>query len=1364
MINTREFFFPKIAFSLLLAYLLSFAVHQKVCATDLPLQYLGIEKGLSNNSVNCIFKDHYGFMWMGTYDGLNRYDGYNFTVFRNIWGDKTSLFNNDVKNIAEDNHNHVWIGTQKGLGYYNYQNAKFYQAYFKNNQQPLTSKINKLLTDDSQKDLFVCSDQDGLLLVKNGSTSCAQIKFKNSCKYNVEAIAESNGQIWLFIKNYGLCSFNRVSNEISLIDSTLKDANCLLSDQKQLLWIGTNKGLYKFNTIKKAIGNSSKGLTNDNVVNLLLDKTGQLWIGTNGGGVNILNLTTNAFTYLLPQESKGTLTSAAITAIYQDNEDRKWITTLRGGVNIVDSRQQNRFRTISHNPSNPNSLVNNFSRSFCEDEIKNLWIGTSEGGLSYWDVQKNRFTNFRHQANNPATLSSNIIVSIVKDHQNKIWIASFSGGIDLYNKASQSFKHYDCFDAVRGTVEKSIWYLYEDSSNNLWAGTTRDGALFKYNRKQDKFELFDERLTNIHTIYEDRGHNLWGGNYTQLIKIDKNSKKHQFIKINNAIRSIYEDKLNHFWIGTDGGGLLQFDRKNNTYTRYTQANGLPSNTVLTILEDSKGCLWLSTYNGLSKFNPNTKTFKNYYSCDGLQSNQFNYNAGLKLSSGEFVFGGIKGFNIFNPDSIKPNSHEPELRLTGLKINDIAIEKKPEYRPQKPVISIDKITVPYNEATVSFDFVALEYSFPDKISYAYYLEGWDHRWNTVGKLKTAYYSRLNEGNYVLKIKCTDAEGVWGSQIREIRVTVLPPWYRAWWAYLGYASFITLFLYWLWRYHHNQTRLKYEVEITNLKAAREKELNEKKLSFFTNISHEFRTPLTLIINPIKDLLNHKGKDADQTDLNIVYRNAKRLLSLVNQLLLFRKAESETDLLKIVEINFYELCKEIYQCFIYQAKKQHILYEFKCENEQLKLYADREKLEIILFNLISNALKFTPGGGTITVEVGEDAKNVFLSVKDTGCGIGANIEQKLFDKFYQSPDTASFKTGFGIGLYLVKNFINSHKGSITYETELGKGTQFLVIFLKGNRHFAPENLFEDDTKTRSILDELDGETVFTEEKHDASFTGKKLVPPEDLVSDQQSILVVDDDEQIRQYITSFFEPQYRVFMAESAETGFILAKQHLPNIIISDVMMQGQSGIDLCNQIKSDAHLNHIPMILLTASSAVEMKLKGLEEGADDYINKPFEKDLLIARVSNLLKSRDHLQKYFYNEITLKSNDLKISEEYKTFLNRCITIVETHLTDPDFCIKTLALEVGMSHSNLYKKVKSVSGQSVNSFIRFIRLRKAATLLINTDLNVNEAAFQVGFNDLKYFREQFYKLFGSNPSDYIRKHRALFHKSYTVLEKTSK
>jgi signal transduction histidine kinase/ligand-binding sensor domain-containing protein/CheY-like chemotaxis protein/AraC-like DNA-binding protein len=1349
---------------ILFFFLLLLISNYKALAIEYPsIVSLGIEKGLSNNSVRCVFKDRKGFMWFGTHDGLNRYDGYDFKVFRNQLGDTTSLPHNYIYTINEDQQHNLWVGTGQGIGIFNNLTAKFSPAYVirkpSGKKEKITGPVNIIQTAPNG-DVLIGTNGLGLMVRSKNSSTAHQIPIDQNGKefldYNVTTITiGADQQIWLFIEPVGLCVYDSKTKKIKVVNQTIQSASCLANDNQGNVWIGTVKGLFKYqistNTLSLPYRGETQALNSAYVLSLCIDKQQQLWIGTKETGVIIFNPNQGKLAQLSAGGVKNYLNSEAVQTIHEDNEGRKWIGCLKGGLKVIASRSAS-FKTISHDPLNQNGLINNFASSFLEEPDGKLWIGTDGGGISIWDRKKNKFTNLKLQAGNKQSLSNNLISNIKQDYQGNIWVATYGGGINKFNKMNQTFEHFRCVNQATGIENADIWQILEGQDKTLWATTFTKGRLYFLNRQKNRFEVFDQNLVmDLMALREDQFKTLWGGNAHTLVKIDRKHKKHTYYEIGKPIRVIYEDKKRNFWIGSEGGGLILFDRKEGKISkRFSTADGLSNNSILSIVEDNAGSLWISTFSGLSKFNPAKKTFLNFYQDDGLQSNQFLDNAVLKLKSGELLFGGLKGFNIFHPDSIRSSKSVPPVLITDLRINNLQVSSANHYITKTSGDQIEALEVPFNEAVLSVDFAALDYTAPGKILYAYYMQGWDKGWNYANKLRTASYTKLGEGSYRLRIKSTNTEGQWMDNEKIILVKILPPWYRSWWAYSFYTLLGVATVYLYITYHNRQSYLKYQIDLANLKIKQEHELSENKLSFFTHISHEFRTPLTLIINPIKEFINSRNSHVDSKDLIIVYRNARRLLSLVDQLLLFRKSEVQN--LKVTQFDLIPFCKEIYVCFSQQAKSKNISFDFQCSQKTISIYADREKLEIVLFNLIANAFKFTPDGGAITLKISEEEREVALHVVDSGTGISEGTGAKIFERFYQDSNLSS-STGFGIGLFLVKKFIEGHGGKVSYNSVIGSGTDFKVTLLKGKDHLNADFIHEQESHQR-FIPELIEEDTFGDIPEE-----RKVTFELDPTTDKKAILIVEDHEDIRNYVMEIFQSDYLVYEAEDGAQGYELAKKHVPDIIITDVIMKEVSGVDLCIKVKSNPELSHIPVILLTSSSSSEIKLKGIEQGADDFITKPFDKDILLARVANLLRSRNTLQKYFFNEITLKSEDFKVSNEYKEFLEKCISITEKHIDDPDFNVKILAEELATSPSLLYRKVKSISGKSTNEFIRYIRLRKAAQLMVNSDYNVNQTALLCGFNDIRYFREQFSKLFGIRPSDYIKKYRGNLSTKHRVI-----
>lgn len=1366
-------------FFLLFAMLLAPACAQ----TQSPkVSYLGTNNGLSNNSVYSIFQDHNGFMWFGTYDGLNRYDGYDITVFRNIIGDSTSLPTNAATRVGEDEMGNLWVGGQKDISIYNPATMRFAVPSYKLADNSITHSINSHISNVQRvghHTMLVGTFEHGLFYFEKSTTLGKQVPLEDDNKrevnYLVKYIAWDSVRdiAYVVLEGKGLYIYDAVTHRLFLKSRQPMWASCLSVSRNGDLWIGNGDGVYRMNMLNGDITyvNTGKKMA---TVNLCESDDGYLWIASDGNGV--MRVPPGSWqAYPLPARSENNqllLRSNAIYSIYQDKQKRMWLGTLRGGVSILE-QQPDKFQKIIYRGETQNESVANFVFCFAATSPDKIWIGTDGDGIRLWNRRNNSFTRFVHDEKIPGTISSNFVTDMIPDGANGLWVSSWFGGIDHFDATTKLCKHYDCINTHTNSLANCVWSLLKDSHDRTWAGAVNQGGIFLFNRKTQTFDLFDDRFPELQSLAEDRQGNLWAGDYTRLVQVDTVHKQHKTFFIGYPVRSIYEDKKNNFWLGTQGGGLLLFNRKTGKTKQYTTSSGLPHNTILNILEDRDGNLWLSTFNGLTRFKPSANVFENFTQADGLQSAEFSFHGALALENGEMLFGGNDGFNIFVPEKIAINNTSPPLFLSGITINSNQVQERPSYVKDAGNSSIQQVEVPYDQASLSLSFLGLDYSDAPNLNYAYYLQGWDKSWSYVKKARTANYSRLHEGSYIFKVMVSRKNGKWSEPTTLLYLKVLPPWYRSWWAYLLYTLLgigaIQLYLV----YKNRQTRLQYEIKLAQLEKQQEKELNEKKIAFFTNVSHEFRAPLSLIINPIKDLLQRSDNQAGKAQLKIIQRNAQRLLRMVDHLLLFKKAEAEDSVI-LVKLDIISVLQDAFDCFTEQARLSNISYEFKHCSPPIFMEADREKIEIVFFNILSNAFKHTPPGGTILVTAEEKNGRATITISDTGSGIAPEEGEKLFHRFYQAKKRST-QQGFGIGLYLVKTFVDAHRGTVSYTSEPGKGTSFIIGLDTVSASDVKEHFEADEitNKKNFIEHQAAYQTNTIQQSLDANATRlpgmvTEIIPdenteeidqtPQELTSEIQSLLLIDDDVEMLDYLASIFKETYRVYKANSAEDGIRIAHEQLPDIIISDIVMPGASGIELCQMLKQDEKVSHIPLVLLTGTSSDEVQLKATEIGADDYVKKPFDKDLLTARVKTLLKRRNILQNYFYNEVTLGSAKYKVSAEYKEFLQKCMKVIEEHLDDDQFSIKVLTSEMGMSHSNLYRKVKSVSGQSINGFIRFIRLRKAAEILINTENNVNQTASLAGFNDIKYFRTQFSKQFGMMPSDYIKKYRKPFHNTHSI------
>lgn len=1303
----------------------------------LGVRYLGIDQGLSNNAVTCIYRDHNGFMWFGTYDGLNRYDGYSFRIFRNIIGDSTSLADNHVYCISSDAENRIWVGGGKGASVYDPCRAAFFTPRFLKGRQSVPLDDAILAVANAGSVMLVGTAHSGLIVFTDGRSPGKQIALPggDDLPYRVPAIAYDSirRMVWILAGNRGLYQYALSSGRLTPVVPGLLQCNCLYASRNGDLLVGTDGGVFKVN---KHVATPYEPVPGMIIRDMAEDRQGELWIATDGNGLWHLPPGGNR---ALPLSSMGATTNSnAVYADYIDPEGRQWVGTLRGGVNILE-KNLSLFKTISYHKGKTED-VNDFILSFCEDDRSNLWIGTDGAGLRYWDKQKNVFTKYVH-SKAPGSISSNFVTYITRDFRNDIWVSAWFGGIDKFDKSNNSFKHYCCFNPYQKIEEKNVWEIYEDGKRRLWACASNTGHLFLYNRPADRFELFDTALYDLQVLAEDRSGNLWGGNYNSLIRIDPESKRHKTFFIGYPVRSIHEDSHHNFWVGTEGGGLLLFDREKGIFQQITTKEGLPNNGILRILEDDKGNLWLSTYYGLCRYNPLLKTHRNFTQADGLQSNQFSFNAAMIARNGEFLFGGIKGFNSFYPDSIYDKRDVPRLFLTGVKIDNSPLEANAAFVSARDRDLVTSITVPFDKAIFSFDFTALQYSNPDNLNYAYYLKGWDKDWGAGSTIRTANYSHLREGTYAFYVRVMNADGIWNPEVQLLTITVLPPWYRTWWAYVFYAVFVLGVFYAVVFYYRRQERLRYKMQLALVEKQKEKELTERKISFFTDISHEFRTPLTLIVSPLKDLMAETASGPIQSKLSTVHRNARRLLSLVDQLLLFRKVESIEQQLYLSNFDINEACNEVFLSFAQRAAAKNIHFDFERPSIGIFYCGDKEKIEIILFNLLSNALKYTPAGGKVALSLTDEGGQLRILVRDTGCGIAEDISNRLFDAFYQSANAEkASQSGFGIGLYVSKRLAAAHSGSLSYVSTVGRGSDFTLILPKDKLVSAGQAGSDRPSIIHELVEESPDEVGKVMENESTVI--------DKIISGLPTMVIVDDDAEMRGYVREIFTGVFNIFESEDGASAFALISKELPDIVVSDVVMGKMDGIELCRRVKENAQLAHIPIILLTGSSSERSKLMGLECGAEDYVSKPFSKELIVARVQNILRSRNRLQQYFFNTITLKPTS-SIEADHKEFLERCIEIVGQHMDNPDFSVAFFCQEIGMSHPALYKRIKAISGLTVNVFIRFIRLRKAAELLINTSKTVVEVTYTTGFNDLKYFREQFSKLFGMTPSEFIRRYR---------------
>ncbi|SHL97520.1 Two component regulator propeller [Mucilaginibacter sp. OK098] len=1314
--------------------------------------------GLLSENITVALKDKQGYMWVGTDNGLCKFDGYTFKYFINIPGDSSTISSNFINALAEDKDGRIWVGTMDGLNVLDPVTEKFQRFYHSENRKGTISN-NKIFSIfcDRQGSVWTGTDDGFNQFVKSNRTF---IVYKPDVRNpfaikgkSVNAIIEdADNNLWLGNWSGGLIKFDKLKKhffnypQVQLPhEKNPNDIWTLCYDHKRhCIWVGTYwVGLFCFDlsnlhyTTYQSPNNQNKAAFSIGELN-----DAYLIVGSNAG-FYFVNKDNNIWTKI------DEISSTADGYVYNDKAGIVWLCGKEGLTKLDFTQYKFHFSPLSIKPNDVKSMLLKGSV---------LWLGTNNG-LYQHDLQTKTTKIFTH-THSPFSLASNQISKLYLDNEGALWMAT-ENGFDKFDAKTNTFSHHFHHSALGNLYNEDVFRdILEVNPHEYWLAT--DAGLKIYNDEKKQFTHYynDEKNPNsiasnhIYSLLKDKNGDVWIG--TDGNGVDRfdpktqifhhytfNDKKNGSLS-SNIIKCLFEDSNKNIWICT-ADGLNKYVFQTDTFVVYSRKDGFANNVFNNLVEDSNGILWVNTTTGLSKFDPRTLSVTNFDEGDGVFSHSLIY----RTTNDQIYLGGNSGIVFFDPKKIKLNKKTPEIYFVDFQVFNKSVQPGPNSPINKVINRADTVTLDYGQSVFSIEFVALNYTHSEKNLYEYMLEGFDKKWIFGGRQRRVTYTNLNPGIYVFKVIGSNNDGVWNKHPKSLTIIITPPWYLTWWAYTIYAIVVAGLIYAYLRYKDRQAKLKYEIQIAHFESEQEKELSKKKSSFFTNISHEFRTPLTLIINPIKDLLYGDKKEADTPTLTIVYRNARRLLGLVDQLLLFKTAESESGELRWSNLNIIDLCKEVYLCFTHEAKRKNILFEFVSSSDYLNIFADREKIEIVLFNLLSNAIKFTPERGVIRIITEESEESVSVKIQDSGFGIPIEVGEKLFDRFYQVADASGNSNGgFGIGLYLVKTFVERHGGSIDYISEFGKGTTFTITLRKGRSHL----------KDQIILEHPSASSVFLKELIDSEISANTLVATANDPSDEQiavdfkSLLIIDDNEDMREYIRQLFKLEYNVLDAGSGEEGLKILNEQWPDIVICDVMMNGLTGIEVCSAIKENITTAHIPVILLTASASTEIKLKGIEGGADDYIGKPFDKNILKARVHGLLKSKNTLQQYFYNEITLNNNPHKVSIEYKVFLESCIRIIERHLTDPNFNLQMLASELNLSYSSICKKIKMISGQSANNFIRAIRLRKAAQLFVHSDLNILETADAVGIKDIKYFREQFKKLFDLNPSEYIKRFRKNF------------
>jgi len=1305
-----------------------------------------ISNGLTDNAVLSVLQDERGFVWMGTINGLNRFDGHTFKSFRSVPGDSTSIGSNYIFSLFKDPSQDMWIGTKEGIYIFEPRDEEFrrFDAMTADGVK-VNSFVSTIAADQSGR-LWIATIGQGVFSWWEGELTQYTYTGEREKHYlatgnNYFLYVDREGTVWVASQDLGT-PLSRYNAEKDCFESyTLRipaamsgdlSIYTMTEDDFGYLWLGTwAHGLCR---LDKNTGETTFYLSPDqsqgalHIHSLLLYSPSTLLVGSDNG-LHELNMETGKselITFSANQTDK--LSDRFIYPIFRDKEGGLWIGTYFGGVNYLPSAKGD-IKGYQY-AENSNSVSGNIISRFCEDQNGNIWIGSDDGGLSFLDVVNSQFTNYLPTPGNNSLSYHNIHALYMDPEDNKLWIGTYSGGLNMLDLNTKRFKLYGYGSNLDNS---SIYALYKDSKRNFWVGTM--SGLLIYNRNTDNFTKVRGTETTTLDIIEDKDGHIWfatGGKgllryHAQTEQWDQYMYSLQDPSSipSNQVNCLCLDHQSNLWIGTESG-LSRWDAENEEFRHIVLP--VPSNSICDILS-YKEDLWLTTTNGLICYNPAKETVRTLFKSDGLLSDQFVTKAALLSSSGELYLGSINGFNVLKPDLISENKYIPPVYITNLQIfnRDERISRGGILNSS--IEYMDSIELSYKQNVFSIEYAALSYSSPDRNQYKYRMIGFDKDWNVVGNQRKATYTNLPPGEYDFQVIASNNDGKWNETGKTLHVIIHPPFWRTGIAYFFYflITFATLgYIIWFIR---RKAERRQNYRIREIEREKEKELQEAKITFFTQIAHEIRTPVSLIIGPMEKM---KGKSEQipsviQEDLDVIDRNGQRLLTLINQLLDFRKIEEGSGRVTFCKVDIYELLDNIRKRFKPLMEQKGLNFQMETGDNHLMADVDPEAFTKIVSNLLTNAAKHAKS--QIAVSAVQEKEQLVLKVTDDGEGIPQQEYENIFKPFYQVINNK--KEGSGIGLSLVKQLVKAHSGVIEVDSLVHIYTTFIIRI----------------PISQSIKSETEPTPSFTEIKEPELLSDD--LNAEDLTGSENStykptLLIVEDNEEMLEFLVKIFLDNYTVFTAGNGREGLKILKKKNIEIIISDVMMPVMDGINFSKKVKETMLHSHIPLILLTARTDKDSKIAGIKAGADAYVEKPFSPQILQAQVENLLASRRTLSKAFSEKPLFPMSSIAGNKADEKFLNTINKIVEKNISNPEFSIEYLADTMGISRSTFFVKVKTLLDMTPNELIHLMRLRKAAELLSSKNYRVNEVCYEVGFNSPSYFAKCFQKQFGVSPKEF--------------------
>ena len=1343
-------------------------------------KFYSTDKELSNSLINAVYQDRKGFIWIATENGLNKFDGTRFSIYRHNATDSTSLKNNYVRTLFEDSRGNFWIGCINGLQRYDRATDNFHELFISRKDGRKNPHITSII-ERRNGDLWIATSGQGAISLKKNSNPASfhietELTDRIGSNYLNVIFEDSRQNLWIATEEKGLYRYSPESKELKSYKAPYHiagdDVSAICEDAHGQIFVGTlTKGLFRLSSRQE--GNFEPVLyqnrMNLNIRTLIIDTRGKLIIGTDGEGVKEYQPQQDIIVDSEINAGPFDFSKSKVHSLIEDKDHNLWLGIFQKGLILVPGIS-NKFDYYGYKSIHNNTIGSSCVMAIHTDEQATIWIGTDNDGLYAINDQGKQLHHYTHQAGNPQSVPGTILC-LYEDSNQELWLGSYFDGLARINKQTGTCQ--DVTSLLQGNLnagKPKVSCIIEDKNKNLWVGTYGSG-LYKINLPTQHVTYYEStrnenddwsinRLPNdwISYLLEDKEGMIWIGTYKGLAVLNPqtdnfiNYKKQNNLLPGYVVYSLLESSNGEIWAGTSEG-LVCLNKDRLTPVLFTTVDGLPSDIICGLAEDEKKNIWISTHQGISKLNPPEKKFINYYAGDGLQGNEFTRTAVFKDKRGKIFFGGTNGVTAFYPQDITEIKKEMNVLITGFHVANRPVKKGDKSGnnviTDTAVMNTEQFTLAYNENTFSIDFSVLEFSNPDRISYQYKIKELGDEWiSTQPGTNRVTYSSLKPGKYTFSVQARDHNNF--SNIRTVTIAITPPWYQTWWAKVIWGCLGALLIYALTMYILSRIRHRQEV----MRQKHMEQINEAKLQFFINISHEIRTPMTLIISPLEKLLaEHSEK---QPVYLMIYRNAQRILRLINQLMDIRKLDKGQMHLKFRETDIVGFINDLMQTFNYQAQKKNITFTFEKELEgadSLKVWIDLNNFDKVLMNVLSNAFKYTHEGGNIEVllKTGHNdayrgaLKDYFeIDITDNGIGIDKNKIEQIFERFYQiDNDMTQSNFGTGIGLHLSRSLVELHHGIIKAENrEDGQGTRFVIRLPLGSNHLKAEELENpEETGSEPTISQLPKDSIYETEEENKTNEYRK---PK--AKTRYRVLIVEDDEEIRRYIRSELDSDFRIYECTNGREGLETILKEKPDLVISDVMMPEMDGITLCRKIKQNININHIPIILLTAKSKAEDQIEGLEIGADAYIVKPFNTELLRTTISNLIANRERLRGKLVGEqqVEEKITKIEMKSNDEILMSKVMKTINDHLADPTLNVEMLAANVGMSRVHMHRKLKELTNQSARDFIRSIRLKQAANLLREKNLSVSEVAYATGFSNLSHFSNTFRDFYGISPSEY--------------------